>query len=385
MGGTLLEELADYVGFKPADAQILKAMGPLVSPTFPRLVDEFYAGIDRNPNARAVLRTEPQRDRLKHSLRLWLDGLVGGVYDQAYLNRRERIGRAHVRIKLEPRYVFASMNLIRRGLHDALRETEWSDGERAAGHAALDKICDIEVAIMMESYREGYIEQVRATERLATIGQLAASIAHELRNPLSVIESSLHLVKKRVPQDDRVMRQIARISEQVLRSTTIIGDLLALAKNRPPNRSLTDVRAVVNDAVAGIPGIDDVPISLSFADSLPLGIVDGSQLRQVVANLVINGVHSVRRVGRPGTVRIHVDYEEHCLLIQVDDDGAGLTPEVCARMFDPLFSTKAAGFGLGLALCREVIERHGGSISGENREEGGARFTVRVPDARAAR
>jgi len=381
VGRSLLDELFDYVRFSDDDARILAEIAPSVRPAFGSLVDEFYTAIRRNPDAHAVLQTEPQIDRLKGSLHDWLEGIVGGVYDDLYLERRERIGRAHVRIKLEPRYVFGAMNLVRSGLHVALDASDFPVDRRAGAHRALDRICDVEVAIMMETYSEGYAEQVRSSERLATIGQLAASIAHELRNPLSVIESSLHILRKRMPSDDRVSRHLDRIGEQVGRSTTIISDLLSLAANRPPNRTRTDVRVIVEDAIASIPQALAAPVRAELPQQLDYAHVDGGQLRQAVANLIMNAIDSVDRKGG-GAVTVDATYEEHALVLRVEDEGIGLSPEVRARMFDPLFSTRAAGFGLGLALCREVAERHGGAIIGEERPDGGARFVIRIPDAR---
>lgn len=181
---SLLDDLMAYMRFTADDAARLRAMGPLLRPHFAGIVDRFYEAIDRTPGAMAVFTGGPaQIERQKRMLHGWLEGLVQGPYDDAYFERRARIGRTHVRIGLDQQYMFGAMNLIREGLHAALRASDWRGEERVAGHGAIDRLCDIELAIMIETYREAYTIRVKDAERLATIGQVAASIGHELRNP----------------------------------------------------------------------------------------------------------------------------------------------------------------------------------------------------------
>ena len=374
----LLDELMRYIEFTPEDAATMAAMGPVLRPHFADIVECFYVAIDRTPGAAAVFTGgAPQIERQKLLLRGWLEGLVGGVYDDEYVLRRARIGRTHVRIALDQRYMFAAMNIVRAGLHAALATAEeWTEARRRAGHRAIDKLCDMELGIMLETYREAYIARVKDAERLATIGQVAASIGHELRNPLAVMQTSVHVLARRLPPDERNTRHLRRLDDQIVLCNTIISDLLELARDRPPERSPSDLAAVVREAALSVPRPAAVALELDIVGPLPTIAVDPGQFRQLVVNLVLNAVQAIEGAGH---IAVHLAADEQSLLLRVEDDGSGLAPEVHARLFEPLFTTRSNGTGLGLALCRRITERHQGTITANNREGPGAVFSVRLP------
>lgn len=383
MARPLLEELADYVGFGEEDARILSEMGARVRPRFRPIIDHFYATIQRHPGAsKAITGGDAQVQRLKGTLIDWLEGLFSGVYDDAYYERRARIGRVHVRIELDQRYMFSAMNLIREGLHDALEASGWTGDRLRAGHVAIDRICDIELAIMIETYREAYISRIRSTERLATLGQLAASIGHDLRNPLAVIETSVHLLKRRAGDDPKVSRHVGRIGDQVTICGGIIDDLLELARDRPPVRQSVDVRALIEEAIGSVPHPSTVRVEVDVPADMPRALVDPGQMRQMIVNLALNGVQAVsQEPGQTGIVWVRALNEDGTLILRVQDDGPGISEEALGRLFEPLFTTRARGIGLGLALCRRIVEKHGGTIVGRNRARGGAELEARLPAA----
>lgn len=363
-----------YMRFSPADSASLRALGPVLAPHFGRIVDRFYEAIDRTPGAASVFTGgRAQIERQKGMLRGWLEGLFAGPYDAAYYERRARIGRTHVRIGLDQQYMFGAMNLIREGLHAALREV---GNDEAAGHAAIDRLCDIELAIMLETYRDAYVARVKDAERLATIGQVAASIGHELRNPLAVMQTSVHQLQRRVPEDERTARHLRRVGEQISLCNQIISDLLELARDRPIERHSVDVAAVIREAAASVPRPEGVALVLDLEEALPLAALDRGQVRQLVVNLVLNAFQAV---GPAGSVTVGLAASSEELQLRVDDSGPGLSPEVQRRLFEPLFTTRANGTGLGLALCRRIVEKHGGTISAANRAGGGASFRATFP------
>src|SRR4029079_17580039 len=196
---------------------------PLAAQDFGWIVDDFYAAIEAHPGARAAITGgDAQITRLKQTLIAWMDTLLLGPHDEAYYERRARIGRVHVRIGLPQGYMFAAMNRIRVHLLDVLRN-KVPDPERVAVIAkALHQIMDLELAIMLETYREDLVAKNRNAERLATIGQFAASIGHELRNPLGVIESSLYLVRQHLgpegASEPKVAKHLERIGSEVKRA-----------------------------------------------------------------------------------------------------------------------------------------------------------------------
>ncbi|MCB9567249.1 MAG: histidine kinase [Myxococcales bacterium] len=374
---TVLQALISYIQFSDGDVALLAKMGPILTPFFPRIVDRFYDAIHRTPEALAVFEGgEAQIQRQKGMLQRWLVGLFGGVYDDAYYEERAKIGRTHVRINLDQRFMFAAMNVVRRELHAALGECGWPESERYRGHTAIDKICDIELAVMLETYREASVQRVQQTERLATVGQIAASIGHELRNPLAVMQTSIQLLGRRVSDDPRAEKHLRRIGDQIGLCNAIISDLLELARDRPPERHPVDLIALVRQTVIDVPRPAAVQVELDMPEDVAAIHADAGQVRQVIVNLVLNAVQAI---GPEGRIDVRVVPGDEFIELVVDDSGPGLPADVLRRLFEPLFTTRSSGTGLGLALCRRITEKHGGSINAANREEGGARFTVALP------
>ena len=376
--GELLRDMFAYIGFGEADAEALVAISPLVAPSFDGIVDEFYVVIAQTPRAAAVFREgTPQMERQKAQLRGWLTSLFQGVYDDAYLERRARIGRAHVRIRLDQRFMFGAMNIVRRGLHDALDSSDGDSALKRRGHAALDRICDVELAVMLETYRDRYVDEQRAQERLATLGQLAASIGHELRNPLAVMSTSAHLLRKHVGENG--VRHVDKIARQVELSEKIIGDLLALAGDRAPSRAPVDLHLLAHDVRDALILVEGVELEVDIDPALRAAMVDGVQMRQLLVNLLVNAIQAVEANGG-GSVHVAARLEDGVLLVDVLDDGPGFPEGMRERIFEPLFTTKSGGIGLGLALCARIAAKHGGSIEAHDREGGGAHVRVRIPD-----
>jgi signal transduction histidine kinase len=384
---SILEEVAGYVAFESDDAKLLVAVGSFVRPAFPAIVEEFYAAIEANPGAAAVIRGgKKQIARLKEDLRQWLEGIVGGVYDAAYLERRQRIGHVHVRIGLDQRYMLSAMNILRAGLHRALDDalgpsgasSSWPADRVQRAHRAIDKICDIELAVMLETYRHDYVARIRSSERLASIGQLAASIGHELRNPLAVMETSLHLLGSRVQDDDRADKHLRRLGKQVKLCENIIADLLEMVRDRAPRREPVDAGAILREVVHTIPTKPNVSFEVQIADDIGLMMIDGVQFRQVCVNLLMNAAQAVASTGG-GTVWAQLARSDEWLRLGVEDNGPGLPPGDPQRLFEPLFTTRSKGIGLGLTLCQRIAEMHGGRIQAQDRAQGGARFEVSLP------
>ena len=224
---TLFEELKRYVLWSPADEAALRELHPLALPALPRIADVFYRRILDHEEARVVLeRGESTVGRLKTTLQAWMDSLLSGPWDAAYYERRARIGRVHVRIGMPQRYMLGAMSVLRTGLSELIDDVYRAEEAKArAARGGLAKILDMELAIMLHTYREDLEAQHARTERLATFGQLIGSIGHELRNPLGVIESSLYILQGRIGEDARAKKHVDRISEQIAISNQIVSDL----------------------------------------------------------------------------------------------------------------------------------------------------------------
>jgi signal transduction histidine kinase len=377
MAETLADELKRYVAFGPADETALRELLEVARPRLPAIAEVFYERILAHSEARRALTGGESRvGHLKVTLVRWMTEALGGPWDEAWWESHCRIGRVHVRIDLPQHYMFGAMNVIRERLHAVVEETWQADPERRRRvEHALDKVLDLELAIMLHTFREDLLAKASRAERLATFGQLVGSIGHELRNPLGVIESSLWLVRGRVPPDDKITKHLDRIGEQVQLSNAIISGLLDLVRDRPLHRERVEVAALASAASKAVWR----PNGVALAVDGPAGLAvsgEPTQLRQALVNLVQNAVEAAAPTGEV-SVRWRADGAE--LSLDVEDSGAGVAESVRSRLFEPLITTKDHGNGLGLALARRVAERHGGSLSYHPRPSGGARFELRIP------
>jgi len=375
---TLLLELKRYVGWSHSDEEALRKLHPLLQPHFAEMIKVFYDRILEHPGARtALVGGESQVGHLKVQLARWLEALFSGPWDEAYYQQRARIGRMHVRIALPQHYMFAAMNVLRRGLDSALaRQPSLSAAEQSTARVALGRILDLELAIMLHTYREDLLAQQARGERLATFGQMAASIGHELRNPLGVIESSVFLLRSRVKGDERATKQVERIGEQVGIATGIITGLLELIRDKPLVRQPVQLEPVLRAALALVDGTATVGIQLNLTTGLPMIQGDPDQLRQVFVNLIQNAVQAAAPSG--AAVWISAEREGAWLVIAIEDGGLGVDPAIAQRLFEPLITDKPHGTGLGLSLAQRIVVRHQGTLTHEPRGRG-ARFVVRLP------
>jgi signal transduction histidine kinase len=377
MAEPVLDELERYMGFGPGDGEALRLLSAAAAPHMPAIAEVFYDRILGHPEARQALQGEARVGHLKKTLVEWMERLLTGPWDGAYWESRLRIGRVHVRIGLPQHYMFGAMNVVRTELGRIAFERFGAAPEQLAQvHAALHRILDLELAIMLHTYRDDLLAQQARAERLATFGQLVGSIAHELRNPLGVIESSVHLLRSRVGDEPRARKHVERISEQVSVANGIISNLLDMIRDRPLAREQVRLLSVVEGAAASVPRPVEVALALEGLESLPAVEGDPVQLRQVFANLIQNAVHAT---APQGEVRVRGRRTDGCVSLDVEDTGPGVAPAARPRLFEPLITTKEHGVGLGLALVKRIAERHGGSVEYSDRPEGGARFTVHLP------
>lgn len=375
---TVLQELKRYVRFGETDEEALRALHPAAKPRFEPIVDAFYERILGHEEARkALVGGESRVGHLKVTLCGWLDTLLSGPWDEAYWEQRYRIGRVHVRIGLPQHYMFGAMNVIRVELAKVAYERFGSDSfELERVRNALGKVLDLELAIMLHTYRDDLLAQQARVERLSTFGQLVASIGHDLRNPLGVIETSLFILRSRVGEDERAAKHLDRIAEQLAIANGIISNLLDMIRNRPLAREVVRLGEVLAGAASSVRRPSGVALSLNGVEGLPAVNGDPGQLRQVFVNLFENAVHAA---SPEGEIRVKAREVPGAVELDVEDTGPGVDPATRLRLFEPLITTKEKGIGLGLALVKRIAERHGGSVAYSDAPGGGARFTVRLP------
>ncbi len=211
---------------------------------------------------------------LKGTLQIWMDQLLRGPWDEAYYELRCRIGRMHVRIALPQHYMFGAMNVLRAGVQRGHRRALPRPARRSwtAVRGALSKILDLELAIMLHTYREDLLAQQARTERLSTFGQLVGSIGHELRNPLGVIETSLFILKGRRPPGTSARSSTWTASASRWPSPTgIVSDLLDMIRDRPLKREPVRLAEVWQSAAGAVQQPPQVVVSEQGLAELPAG------------------------------------------------------------------------------------------------------------------
>jgi signal transduction histidine kinase len=215
-------------------------------------------------------------------------------------------------------------------------------------------------------------------ERLTTLGQLAGSVAHDLRHPLGVIKNAVYFLRLTLSssEDARVRKHLAILDREIEISNRVITELLDFARAPSPTRTPTDLNGVIRGCIerAGALGAS-VELELRLAPDLPPIDADPLQLGQILDNLVRNAVQAMPSGGRL-TVETVRD-EDGGVTVSVSDTGVGMTPEVQAHIFEPLFTTKSKGVGLGLAIVKRLAEANGATIDVESAPAQGSRFRLR--------
>lgn len=361
----VFREIAEVVGFGESDERTLVELSNWLTPYFETVVEEFYRVLLANEEMKSLFKDADQVARQKHSLESWLTDVFSGGFDDEYLRRHAAIGRVHLRIGLSQKYTIAMMGVIRETLDEIISEHAPAGTNQVSSRRAVGRILDLELMVMLGTYSELHDERLRTQERLLTLGQLAASVAHELRNPLAVIDTSAHLLLRR-HGDDASKKHLDRIQEHTRLCTKIVHGLMDLARNQSVARASHSLAETIRIASAH-PAIE---LSLGEVDAPHDDLLIG----QVLSNLVNNASEA-------GAKKIQVTLRRDAAhaVLEVQDDGPGVSPAVLARLFEPLVSGRAEGVGLGLALCRRIARAHGGTIDGENLSQGGALFTVRLP------
>ena len=220
-------------------------------------------------------------------------------------------------------------------------------------------------------------EELVRKEKLATLGQLGGGVAHELRNPLGVISNAVYFLKSSLTDaDDVTVEYLDMISSEISGAVQIINNLLSLTRKEEPQVKETLVAELVARGLVRRVPPEDVKVSTEISDETLLALADPSQIIQVMGNLLSNAYQAMPD---GGDLTIKAWEEDNNVLISVADTGCGIPEENLEEIFEPLFTTKARGFGFGLSISRDLIGVNNGSIEVESEEGEGSTFTVILP------
>ncbi len=279
------------------------------------------------------------------------------------------------------------------GLHKAGREfpveISLSPLETEEGVLVSSAIRDISERKRAEqALRESQDELTRMI-RIATMGELTASIAHEINQPLTAVVTSasaaLHWLALQPPNLDEAREAVATVVQDANRTSAVLGRIRALLQRAPTQIKPLDMNEIIQEGLA----LTDseilkgrVTVHTELASDLPLVLGDRVQLQQVMLNLIMNGIEAMRMIaGRPRTLLIKSATHRDGVLIQVHDSGKGLDPQQADRIFESFFTTKPEGIGMGLSIGRSIVEAHGGRLWAMPGAAHGATFEFTLPKA----
>lgn len=380
-----LEELIAYVGFDAHDRERLRALHPVLAPYFPAIADRFYDAVWGHPGAASVLNGPEQIERLRVTLIDWMSTGLLGPYDERFYDKRSRIGRRHVAIGLQHQYMFTAMNVVRLAYQHHVEQLLPEDAVMPTLRA-VHKLLDIELAIMVRHYQLDSEEKLVARERriledrLTAMQTLTAGIAHEVRNPLNAAKLQLELLERRLRRngdESRLIEPCELAQNEIERLTLLLNDFLSFA--RPPELHTREhdvaeiLRAVVE--LQRLPAQSKgAELELKAPASL-LATIDAAKIHQIVLNLVRNAIEAVSAGGH---VWVELVGDGESFTIRVLDDGPGMPDEVRDRIYEPFYSTKPSGTGLGMSIVHSLVALHGGVIDLETSPRG-TRFDVWIP------
>ncbi len=234
-----------------------------------------------------------------------------------------------------------------------------------------------------EHHRRHLEEQLRHADRLATIGQLASGVAHEMNEPLASILGFAQLALKAPYLPKQLNSDLQQIVDSAMRGREVVKKLLLFARQAPPRKVLCDLNSVVRETVLLLDASGrkrGVVLEQQLSSDLPRVEGDPVQLRQVIVNLVVNAMQAI---ADHGSVVLETRARDRSVELVVADTGCGMTPQILEQVFDPFFTTKdvGEGTGLGLSVVHGIVTAHGGRICATSAPLQGARFVVTLPRA----
>ncbi|HEY4243235.1 MAG TPA: protoglobin domain-containing protein [Kofleriaceae bacterium] len=340
----ILEELLTYVRFSDEERAILGELHDALAPAFPAIAEAFYAAVLANADAARILADPAVVERLRRTLVEWMASGLRGPYDAAFEEKRSRIGKRHVEIGLAQHHMFGAMNVLRSAYGERIAAL-YPPARAAVAIRAVDKLFDVELGLVLQHYQH---------DQLAALQRMSAGLAHEIRNPLNAAKLQLELAERRIRRRDPVLAEPIEVaSSELRRLADLLDEFLVFAQPTPLALAPHDVAGLASQVVDLEP-----PGSVELAAPPAVhAIVDAAKVQQIIANLVHNAIEAA------GHAELSIEHHRGELVIRVRDRGPGIAPEIRRRVFEPFFSTKPMGTGMGLAVVDALVSQHGGAIA----------------------
>jgi two-component system, NtrC family, sensor kinase len=262
------------------------------------------------------------------------------------------------------------------------QKREFSDDELSFVVSIAEQCaCAINKTRLIEKQKSRYNDLAIQTEKMSALGRMAAGIAHEINNPLAGILLFSSRLSKKVPKDGPLRQGLDVIVRETVRCKSIIQELLEFSRHKEPQKTPANLNHVLKKALSILENefhLQHIQIETHLSDDIVETLLDENQIEQVFVNLLLNAVQAIQEQGLI-TIKSRMDPKKNRVLVEIEDTGCGISPENLPRIFDPFFSTKTKGTGLGLAVSYGIVKNHEGDIQVNSTLGQGTRFTLEFP------
>jgi signal transduction histidine kinase len=376
-----LEIRCRFLGFCQEDAALLSELHDLFAEHADEVVMRFYDHLRAFEPLRVFLDDPQTRARLNKVQKEYLLSLTRVEIGEEYLANRTRIGRIHERVGLHPQwYLGAYGNLMDQLCPLIMGHFGKNRKQGVRACLALAKLMNLDSQVVLGAYFETRQQRaVEKSEQLAAIGEMAASIAHEVRNPLAGMKGAMEVLRQHLGTDPSHADVVDELMAQIVRLETLVRDLLTYARPRPLSRQPVELPHLL-DRVLRFVQEDGHPRVLNVErDYDPRSsriVADPQQLEQLFLNLIQNAAQAMED---GGTLAVSTGANGGQVEIVFSDTGQGIAVRDLPRIYQPFFTTRHRGSGLGLTIVRKIVDDHGGSIRVESGPGTGTTATVTLP------
>jgi signal transduction histidine kinase len=384
--GPSFEERRRFSGFTDEDARLLRELQPVLEREAGPIVERFYENLLEVPTLRSLLEKPATVERLKRAQKAYLISLTGGTYDAEYAESRLKIGQAHERVGLEPQWYIGSYGRLVELLLPRLHEHFADDRPEAVrASSALTKLLLLDMQVVLDAYYEiRHTRELRRSEQLAAVGELAASIAHEVRNPLAGMKGALEVLRDELAVKPSNLEIVDELLAQIARLENLVKDLLTFARPSTVTPREFDLHELLDRLLRMYKDQADaagITIHRIYGPATGRLQADPQQMEQVFFNLLHNAIQAMEE---GGTLTVTTQSGSAGISIAFRDTGHGVTPENLERIFQPFFTTKHRGSGLGLPIVKKIVAAHGGSIEIASVVGQGTEATLYLPGSPGA-
>lgn len=363
------------------DAKLLGELRPAFEREADRFVGEFYDHLLSTPALRPFLSDPATVQRLKAAQKRYLISLTSGDYGEDYARSRLRIGQVHERIGMEPQWYLGTYSLYTDLLMPTLHDHFSDDpGKALRASAALSKLLLLDMQLALDAYYQiRHRREIQRSEQLAAVGELAASIAHEVRNPLAGMKGALQVLRTELSVKPSNMEIVDELLAQIARLENLVRDLLTYARPSAIAVQGFDLHDMLDRLIKMYKDEADaarITINRVYGPGTGRLVADPQQMEQVFFNLIHNAIQAMEE---GGTLTVATQATRAVTVISFQDTGKGVPKDDMGRIFQPFFTTKHRGSGLGLPIVKKIIEAHGGFIDVNSTQGEGTAATISLP------